>query len=396
MAGRTKLSSTGRRLLTDDGETRLSGEDCDNCCGCWKIAIRCNCGPDTGETPLGAIGRDIDPDPGDVLYVSCDLITEAIVFEAGSDVPPSFGTVDQRNCYTVGPNSTEVDRLPDGAIETSDLTNLFLSCADCCRTKEACCDPDGTCTDVFRRACLEAGGTPQGVGTHCSDPDVNCDLPPICCDIFRAGDSECFPTGGRACGVRQGSSVTITVNSWIMARLLTGGEPPCQLDCERAIDFEWINYAILANWSATLPLLDCSDEFGQARFFTTQVAGVAMNGHEQPDPNNPNWCCGTTGPVLSATATLGPLCELDPDRVGLGWTISVDIGDFPSECAFDVWNSSSCRFQVGMFACPKLFVDSCQEAVSVVVDTGCVHSPDNSRVCRGFCQVSITPNLILC
>jgi len=54
---------------------------------------------------------------------------------------------------------------------------------------QACCQPDGTCTDSLPASCLAAGGTPQGLGTACSttiwcvQPDGTCRLTdPLCCD----------------------------------------------------------------------------------------------------------------------------------------------------------------------------------------------------------------------
>lgn len=46
----------------------------------------------------------------------------------------------------------------------------------------ACCYPDGSCTVDLPDACFLFGGTPQGPGTDCSDPQI-CDSaePPACC-----------------------------------------------------------------------------------------------------------------------------------------------------------------------------------------------------------------------
>lgn len=186
MAGRTKLSSIGRKLITNTGKIRLSGEDCDNCCGCWKIAVRCICDP---------IPFEVDSPP-DKLYIPCDLITEDIVFEA---VGPFIGREEEQFCYAVGPNSDEVAQLPDGITETTDISNVFDSCNACCK-EEACCLPDGSCRNFSRSRCIARGGTPQGVLTKCSDPDIDCALDQACC--FPEGDcldlipSDCVVQGG--------------------------------------------------------------------------------------------------------------------------------------------------------------------------------------------------------
>ncbi len=54
---------------------------------------------------------------------------------------------------------------------------------------EACCFPDGSCTDMDPTSCIGAGGTPQGPGSICSAPEACClndgscvMVDPLCCD----------------------------------------------------------------------------------------------------------------------------------------------------------------------------------------------------------------------
>ncbi|UCE19653.1 MAG: hypothetical protein JSV84_04720, partial [Gemmatimonadota bacterium] len=68
---------------------------------------------------------------------------------------------------------------------------------------EACCLPDGSCTDIDPGVCVTLGGTPQGPGTVCTAPEGCCfpdgscsDLDPLCC-VDQGGN----PQGpGSQCG----------------------------------------------------------------------------------------------------------------------------------------------------------------------------------------------------
>jgi hypothetical protein len=59
---------------------------------------------------------------------------------------------------------------------------------DACEV-EACCDTNGTCTDLYVLDCSTQGGTSQGPGTVCTNPQACClaggacaDVDPLCCD----------------------------------------------------------------------------------------------------------------------------------------------------------------------------------------------------------------------
>lgn len=220
-SGDRKLDADGNRLLQDTGEQRLESDENDCCCGCWKKAVRCVCGPSTLPGGLGLAIDEDAPDPADILYVPCDLVTTPIVF-----IPPGLfiGTIDQNNCYSVGPNSDEVTELPPNITETTDLSNTFDSCADCCVAEEACCLPDGSCVDLTLAECSAQGGTSQGKGTACTDPDVDCVLTRACCFPNGAcadiAPTQCFALGGTP---QRKGSVCLDINC---------GDPCSHFQCE--------------------------------------------------------------------------------------------------------------------------------------------------------------------
>ena len=107
------------------------------------------------------------------------------------------------------PRPCDGDFNCDGDVDGSDLavfandvygSNLAVFAADFGRTDcppctQACCLPDGDCTDVLPDVCVEKyGGIPQGPGTNCDNdqcpqpreacclPDGDCvDVPPDVC-----------------------------------------------------------------------------------------------------------------------------------------------------------------------------------------------------------------------
>lgn len=70
---------------------------------------------------------------------------------------------------------------------------------------EACCLEDGTCVDITVSECLQKNGTPQGIGTACSDPGIQCPQPPppvvACC----LPDGTCIDTTVGKCKKYNGS-----------------------------------------------------------------------------------------------------------------------------------------------------------------------------------------------
>lgn len=170
--GDAKLDVDGIRLLQDDGEQRIESDDDDCCCGCWRIAQPCNCDFSLSFNP--------------VLYVPCSLVTGVIIFKR---IGPVIGPSDLPICYVVSTNSIEVDELPVGTTEYTDLSITFDTCGDCCDI-QACClldpfkVPTGDCLDLSVIHCLIQGGKPQGIDTNCQDPDLDCDSieTEACCD----------------------------------------------------------------------------------------------------------------------------------------------------------------------------------------------------------------------
>ena len=66
---------------------------------------------------------------------------------------------------------------------------MKLRLVPCAQVKEACCLPDGTCTELTPDECLARKGTPQGPGTQCTTPEACClddgsciMVDPLCCD----------------------------------------------------------------------------------------------------------------------------------------------------------------------------------------------------------------------
>ncbi len=77
------------------------------------------------------------------------------------------------------------------------MTGILLK-GKCCG--EACCLPDGTCRNLSRERCLALGGTPQGCGTSCEDPDIQCEDVQACCfddgNCLDFSPAECVALGG--------------------------------------------------------------------------------------------------------------------------------------------------------------------------------------------------------
>ena len=76
------------------------------------------------------------------------------------------------------------------------MTGVLLQ-DKCC--PEACCLPDGTCENLTRAECLAQGGTPQGCGTKCADPDIECEDTQACCidgNCLDLPPAECKALGG--------------------------------------------------------------------------------------------------------------------------------------------------------------------------------------------------------
>lgn len=64
---------------------------------------------------------------------------------------------------------------------------------------QACCLPDGSCTDLLPRDCLAAGGVPQGQGTSCGGPATGVET----CETLSTGAC-CQPEG--ACSIESESA----------------------------------------------------------------------------------------------------------------------------------------------------------------------------------------------
>ncbi|MCK5126547.1 MAG: hypothetical protein KAR42_09845 [candidate division Zixibacteria bacterium] len=97
-------------------------------------------------------------------WVSVDVMGDNVV------VPPGTGIIDHR---CMGSLDLAFVITNEGFIEED----------------EACCFPDGSCTDMLPVDCHAAGGTPQGPGTICTAPEACClqdgscvMADPICCD----------------------------------------------------------------------------------------------------------------------------------------------------------------------------------------------------------------------
>ena len=167
MTGAAKISSiTGARLLdSTTGAQKLSGVDCENCCGCWKIATPCEC----------------ETDPPANLYIPCDLVKTQIFFKTkpvfGPAPPPNIGGIAPNEgssiCYEVSPSSDEVGALPEGTTEYTDLSEQFDSCDECCEDIRPCCRPDLSCITLTPKHCASLGGLSLGKGLICADL-INC------------------------------------------------------------------------------------------------------------------------------------------------------------------------------------------------------------------------------
>ena len=127
-----------------------------SCCR-WLVASRCPCEP--AQPTL------------DMFIVPAHLVTKDIIFRTKPPLAPL--------CLMVGPNSRVVCEIePSLMTVVEDVSDQFATCDECCESVEACCFPDGSCDDLTPSACIAAGGTPQGKGTECLDPDI-CE-PPVC------------------------------------------------------------------------------------------------------------------------------------------------------------------------------------------------------------------------
>lgn len=111
-----------------------------------------------------------------------------------------------------------------------------------CCNEEACCLPDGTCADLSRAECLAQGGTPQGCGTKCADPDIDCAIVQACClpdgSCLDLPPAECVALGGTPQG--KGTECALT----------DCNQNPCILsDCEEAgcLDILTIQCDLVAN-----------------------------------------------------------------------------------------------------------------------------------------------------
>ena len=87
--------------------------------------------------------------------------------------------------------------LPDGSCTNVDalccvneLLGVPQGAGSACTAPEACCFQDGSCADLDPLCCAQMGGTPQGAGNFCSAATVACcladgsciDVDPLCCD----------------------------------------------------------------------------------------------------------------------------------------------------------------------------------------------------------------------
>ncbi len=77
--------------------------------------------------------------------------------------------------------------------------SLTLAATAAAQFDEACCFPDGSCTEMKPDDCINAGGQPQGAGTDCGNVDcpageVACCLPSGFCVYTTT--SQCFASGG--------------------------------------------------------------------------------------------------------------------------------------------------------------------------------------------------------
>ena len=109
----------------------------------------------------------------------------------------------------------------------------------CCDVTQACCLPDGSCVDLPPNECLIQGGTPQGKGTVCADPDIDCELAQACC--FENGScvdlppAECKALGGAP----QGKGTECITN--VCGCIECDGANPCDfasLGCPTALVFQ--------------------------------------------------------------------------------------------------------------------------------------------------------------
>lgn len=249
-SGDAKLDLDGNSILQDSGDQRLESEDNECCCGCWKKAERCICGPliDPGSIT----------DPNDVLYIPCDLVTVNVVFR-----PSQFQTVLDDVCYSVGPNSDEVTSLPDGVTEHTNIFNTAKSCQACCQIDRACCFEDGSCLNLPHAECIAQGGTPQRKGTNCADIEClispqNCPQPKECA---LCGDTVAFTTtlSYQICGSSIECPGNCMENDWPV--LMALGRTNCVWSSSAQLTFEGTCYnAPFSCDKVSLPEVRCEGQ----------------------------------------------------------------------------------------------------------------------------------------
>ena len=133
---------------------------------------------------------EVDMGGGVYYYNQAPLRVDSVI----DCIPPDAAYIHPVGCIP----------LYDAVTGGTHVANLATADHDTYPRPEACCMPDGTCTEEIPANCKEQGGTPQGKDEHCSQtteacclPDGSCmDVDPLCCDDMGGVPS---PTGASAC-----------------------------------------------------------------------------------------------------------------------------------------------------------------------------------------------------
>ncbi len=367
-----------------------ANDDCDN-------AIVVTTGPNAGQANNSSAGADLVEascqanSNGDVWFVwTADCDGNATIDTEGSLLSTSNDTV--LSIYAVSCGAAELDCDDDGGSgllstvtfpvltgevyyirvagfsgNTGDI-NINIACAT--TTMEACCFPDGSCTDELVGDCAGLGGVGQGGGTDCGS--VSCPQPP-------PANDDC--TGATA--VTEGMYPYTTVDS----TLDPAGPTPTDANMDNDV---WFVYTASCTGSANINT--CEGTAGPDTTLEVYDGGTCPPTVSLADSDDETGC-GASGfsssvdiPVVSGNQYLIRIGGWNAGEVSGTLEISCTAAGGPEACCFP---DGSCSDQTPGDC--SMMGGTSQGIGTICATTSCPLPPPANDDCANATDVTSTP-----